>query len=535
MNTQVDALTISAGPFFADRKLVVPDYQRRYSWDADQQISDFWRDLSGGLGAGDYFLGLVILSEGVERQEIVDGQQRLVTLTIFANELRLIATSLGRRLVADSIRNDFLYWMDYETEEQVPRVLLTDRADRDDLQALLNATDESSIKPREGSAIHEAHLALMESLKNDIMRHDNPALRVGQWTEFITKRLTFAVFMHPDRSAAFRVYEVINTRGKDLTPTELIKSFLIGSSDASMRDETNQRWNAIEEQLKGVGAFDQLTTFVRQVVTLDQGYVIPRELYQIVSSKYSGTSGVSRLLQRLEVNFPVYMQMLDPSADVESSEVRTRAFVLADALALARFRPVLLAALQSPQPDVRLQQLLEILVPGAITGKFGTGSIDAQFARAARRLQAKGEWDVELRNMRTLMPTSDEFRLRMLRGVNKRQAHVLRAAFVQSERLPQLDGFPHQVRPRNGEDWAGFDDDAFRDVGGLLANWTLTETERRPQGTRTPEAVIARLLPNLLPRETLTADDVRSWSARAVKEETEVMANALTGLWYGSE
>lgn len=532
MNSQVDASTASAGAFFSESRLLVPDFQRRYGWDVDQQIADFWRDLSGAIGAGDYFLGLVILSARKERLEVVDGQQRLVTLTILANVLRLIATQLGRRLVAESIRTDFLYSMDFETEEQVPRILLTDRADREDLQELLEAESEGVVALSNDSAIHAAHSYLAEMLRSDVTRHENPAIRVGQWTEFISKQLTFAVFMHPDRSAAFRVYEVINTRGKDLTPTELIKSYLIGSSDSGVREETNRRWNSIEEQLKSIGSLDQLTTFVRHVVTLDRGYVIPRELYQVVSSNYTGANGVRRLLDRLETNLPVYMQMLDPSADVESTVTQARAFILADALSLGRFRPIFLAARHSGNSDNYMRAVLRVLVPGAITGQFGTGSIDAQFARAARRLHQDRDWETELGRLEELKPTREEFILRLSRGLNKFQAHVIRSAYLQSDPLPELDGFPHQVRPRNGEEWNAFDADDYRSVGGLVANWVLTDNERRPPGARTPETVESRLIPNLVASERPMAD-LEHWTAARVREESLEIARVVTELWYG--
>jgi len=534
MDSQVEASTVSAGGFFAESRLVVPDFQRRYRWSTDQQVADFWRDLSGALGGDEYFLGLIVLSEQSDRREIVDGQQRLVTLTIFANELRLIANELGRRLVAESLRSDFLFSMDFETENQVARILMTDKGDNRDLETLINSETEGAIPADSESAIMSAHHYLSAELRKDIFENENPALRVGRWTEFITKNLSFALFKHPDRGAAFRVYEVINTRGKGLTPTELIKSHLVGTSDVSAREETNRRWSAIEDQLKVVGALEQLTTFVRHVVTLDHGYVIPRDLYRVVSRSYEGTDGVSVLLSQLEALLPTYIQMIDPSADIESSETRRRAFVIADSLSLARFRPILLAASISERPDENLSATMKILIPGALTGRFSSGSIDAQFARAARRAYRDGEWASQFQRLRDLLPTEAEFRLRLLRSVNKSQAHVLRSVALSDELLPSLIGYPHQIRPRNGEGWEGFDTEQYREFGGLIGNWMLTDTERRPQGARTPSAVVEKMAVTLSSDELITGADLSAWDAERVTQETEIIADRVTELWYGN-
>jgi uncharacterized protein with ParB-like and HNH nuclease domain len=62
----------------------IPDYQRPYSW-SDEEIEQLWEDITLAFDSGDlyYFLGPVILAqtEG-ELLEVVDGQQRLTTLTI---------------------------------------------------------------------------------------------------------------------------------------------------------------------------------------------------------------------------------------------------------------------------------------------------------------------------------------------------------------------------------------------------------------------------------------------------------------------
>jgi hypothetical protein len=225
--------------------------------------------------------------------------------------------------------------------------------------------------------------------------------------------------------------------------------------------------------------------------------------------------------------------MIDPGSDVESSEKRTQALTIADALALTRFRPIMLVASDDELADDRFEQILRILVPGAITGRFSTGSIEAQFARAARRINQGGDWETELHRLSGLKPSREEFLLRLERGLNKQQAHVLRSAYILRQALPSLSGFPHQVRPRNAENWPLFGDEDYREFGGLIANWVLTDIERRPQGTRTPEAVEAKLIPHRIQHERHNEIDMAAWSADSVRQRSAEIAGAIAELWYG--
>lgn len=538
MSQQVDAQTIRAAALFAENRFVVPDFQRRYSWSPNDEVQAFWDDLHGALVDREYFLGLIILSEessasdGHGQREVVDGQQRLVTLSVLANVLRLKALHLGRRLVADSLKSAFLWAVDYRTDQLLPRLELTDPADGDDFAYLIRADSIVELSLRDSSAIHSAHAYLLSVLETDLANAKNAALRVGQWADFISKQLSFAVFAHPDRGAAFRVYEVINTRGKELTPSELIKSYLIGSSGAR-RVEAASRWAALEGPFEAIGALDQLTTFVRHVVTLRVGYVTPRELYQVVTREFGGSDGADELLAELEHFYPTYLQMIDPAADFEATDVQARAFNLLDVLSLGRFRPIVLAAQDREDSDLRLQQLLDILVPGALSGTFGTGSIEAQFARAARRAVRDDTWDEEVRRLGELRPSAEEFDTRLRRGVNKQQARVLLSAVEQATSLPDLHAFAHQIRPKAVSSWPNFSAEEYERIGSLVGNWVITKSERRPQGARTPEGVSGRLFDESLGNQLLSVESILDWAADDVERRTSVLRDRLRGVWYG--
>ena len=83
-NTNAAAST--AGVLFSSNTFEVPQFQREFSWQQDE-IEDFWSDLSSNIGSASYFLGLVILTDEEDRKQVVNGQQKIVAVTLLANAL----------------------------------------------------------------------------------------------------------------------------------------------------------------------------------------------------------------------------------------------------------------------------------------------------------------------------------------------------------------------------------------------------------------------------------------------------------------
>ncbi len=92
---------------FSTYSFQVPRYQRPYAWDTDQ-VSEFWDDIiSSGRSP---FIGSVILNyETMEKSgyiDVIDGQQRLLTITIFIAVLRDIAKSIDNKTAELYQRHD---------------------------------------------------------------------------------------------------------------------------------------------------------------------------------------------------------------------------------------------------------------------------------------------------------------------------------------------------------------------------------------------------------------------------------------------
>ncbi|MCV9994256.1 DUF262 domain-containing protein [Paeniglutamicibacter sp. ZC-3] len=530
MGTQVEASTIKAGQLFSTADFHIPDFQRDYSWTVDAEVSDFWNDFSKGIDNPPYFLGLLILTDEENVKTVVDGQQRIVTLTLLANAIRKAAMARNKILVADSMRDVFLFAINYETDSRSPRVDFASKRDHSTLEKLLNRESTRSNTNNLNQRLIDAQIFLDNQLESDLDSGDESA-RLGKWAHFLSNGLTFAVFEHPDRNAAYKVFEVVNMRGKDLTPAQLIKSYVIGSAGPENQKTSYDRWTALEEPFLEIGADSQFTQFIRNVVTLRHGYVEPRDLYQAINENYKDSSGTSKLLTELEAQIDLYLQMVNPVFDTADDQLK--AFLVLDALGLRTIRPIFLAIAKAANRDKGFEALLRVIVPRIVTGTFGTGSIERKFSDAAKTIFNDGDWQAGIQGLNELIPTKNEFTERLQsRPLNKGVQHVIRASVFQDTPLPVIDGYLHQIRPRKIEDWPDFTDEDYRVLGSTIGNSFIAQLDRRPRGSNSEEGVIEKLLPMAMSYEDPSLRTSKGWSVDDVRNQNADISRLAAEVWY---
>jgi uncharacterized protein with ParB-like and HNH nuclease domain len=107
---RIGAFLDGIGHVIADRKLSVPIYQRAYAW-TDEQVTELLKDLSDAIitRSEEYFLGTVVLTKGqAGRQMVIDGQQRLVTVTILIAAIKDYFEGEGDNDRASEIKKKYL-------------------------------------------------------------------------------------------------------------------------------------------------------------------------------------------------------------------------------------------------------------------------------------------------------------------------------------------------------------------------------------------------------------------------------------------
>lgn len=255
--------------FSDDYVFHIPDYQRPYSW-TGEQAGELIEDLLSFIKANPvsvadmpaYFLGSIVLIKGNSADAgVVDGQQRLTTLTILLAAIRASAevglqaeftkriykskdalTGADERFLLTLRKRDAEFFQKYiQREDGFPKLL--------ELQTELV---DSHRNLRDNALLFHARLQKMSPEERMIL------------AQFILQRCYLVVVSTPDENSAFRIFAVLNSRGLDLSATDILKARMIGGIVEGQRNDYTQKWEDIEEDL-GRDDFNTLFAHIRTV------------------------------------------------------------------------------------------------------------------------------------------------------------------------------------------------------------------------------------------------------------------------------
>lgn len=227
----IDVESLLSGRFFN-----IPRFQRPYSWE-DENIQELWDDVMSAKGE-DYFIGsMVVYREGKQEFSVVDGQQRLTTITILLCALRDAYAELGNEDLALGIhqlverknrsnKNEYVL----RTETSFPylqeRILKYGQPDIDNLPEL---SEELALK-RASALLTKRVGSLIAAVDVDqsIPAEEKPDVKIERLTAVRDSVLNLKIILVKleNEDDAYLIFETLNTRGKDLAVTDLAKNHL---------------------------------------------------------------------------------------------------------------------------------------------------------------------------------------------------------------------------------------------------------------------------------------------------------------------
>ena len=255
--------------FCSDYEFHIPLYQRPYSWGDDQSrelFSDLFEAFS--TNTGPYFLGSVVLikeDDDAPYAEVIDGQQRLTTITMLlatlANALEGKAGEDTRKYIIED--GDVIAGL-----EPKPRLFLRESDQSFFHEFIQNQRIDDLFELSDSDLGSEAQKAIKENTKvlvDAVRREFSENIQIQNFASFIVQQCFLIVVSTINRDSAFRVFSVMNNRGLDLQPTDILKANLIGAlGDDREQDAYNSKWEDAENNLSRE-EFLNLFNYIRMI------------------------------------------------------------------------------------------------------------------------------------------------------------------------------------------------------------------------------------------------------------------------------
>lgn len=118
---KIDFIEEAVGHFIADNFLRVPTYQRSFAWEVSN-VQELFEDIRDSIPE-DYFIGTIVVTNKEDYLEIVDGQQRLATISLFFASVRNLLKQ-NNNDKWNYIENNYLIKESLRDEDKKPRLLL---------------------------------------------------------------------------------------------------------------------------------------------------------------------------------------------------------------------------------------------------------------------------------------------------------------------------------------------------------------------------------------------------------------------------
>ena len=298
----------------------VPPFQRDYSWE-EEQWEDLWNDSIDLRNRPDdrHYMGTLVV-EGITDREfkIIDGQQRIATLTILALAviagLRKLADeggdALSNRERAQELRNKFIGEKDPASLIESSKLCLNeaDNAFFQDYLVQLRPPRNPRGLPKSNRLLWECYLFFVAQLAKvpEFMEKGESLARF--LSETIARQLLFIQISVDDELNAYMVFETLNARGLELSSTDLLKNYLFSLIKVSTDlDALQRRWKSLITIVRQ----ERFPEFLRYHLLCEQPKIRTPRLFKLVRERVSTPQDVFDLIEVLETKGELFSALSD--------------------------------------------------------------------------------------------------------------------------------------------------------------------------------------------------------------------------------
>lgn len=302
-----------------NKKFIIPSYQRPYSWtvdNAEQLIDDIYK--SSQSEENEYFIGsMICINKGQNQYEVVDGQQRLTTLSIIVSELKKIIPIQG---IKDDLQKRVLPIDVYSDETDEPRLIV--RKKEYDFYKYYILQDSKDYKPEKPSDTELVFISNAETIRDYLLRLSVDELKL--LAKYILQNVYIVFVQTDDFASSFRLFNVLNSRGLPLSNADLLKNALFESASTHNKksEQIESAWSQIEDMV-GVRRLDKFLTLHKLSEKKDCDRVLQKGFEAFIENLQQQFDGDAIAMSLMLVNSAKnYTKILEN--DFEHSSIRRK-------------------------------------------------------------------------------------------------------------------------------------------------------------------------------------------------------------------
>jgi len=365
---ELNAETRSVNEIFSpNKKYIVPRFQREYSWESEE-VEEFWDDVAQQIKTTsgkkitneEYFIGCIVLVGEDSKPEylIVDGQQRLTTLTILLRVIVDRLIELGEETAATALYKNVIEGTDNDGKKYFK---LVNESPKPFFQNELQSLEPAKLKKAETEEeilLVQSYTLLKKKLKELKIQNLTQTETAKALRDQVLNYLKFILVTAKSEDDAYTIFETLNARGLSLTSVDLIKNWIFKNYDQTHpNDNAKDIWGELR---KSISKFADLETFFRHYWNSKYAFASDDRLYKSFKSflKKGIISDAKEFLLELRDASEIYRQIgapTDKDWTIQKEKPIKRSLDLLNQYRVTQVRPFLLALFECRKNKVITQ------------------------------------------------------------------------------------------------------------------------------------------------------------------------------------
>ena len=558
----LDTKTVNLNDILGNGKIYrVPQFQRDYSWEQDNW-EDLWNDIE--LAAESmyaHYMGSVVLQSTTGKEfSIIDGQQRFTTLTILTlaviDAINKIADK-GIDIEENKERVNILMLQyigqkDPSSLNYSSKLFLNENNDGFFQNRLIGFKDPINIRKLSDSEklMWDAYLFFQEKIALRFKNNYSGSELASFLNKVVGELMMFIQITVEDELNAYTVFETLNSRGVELTSTDLLKNYLFSQVAKSETDlkQIKTQWKKIIDAI----GLKEFPNFLRYFLLATRKQLTKEYLFKEVKHFVKTGQDVFELLDQLEFYAYNYIALGNPDDEMWNMEKENRnAIGILKAFKVIQWKPLLMVALAKlNNQDIKrlLQSIVTISYRYNVISKLQTNEMEKIYSRAAINL-FKGDNDNIAGILNSLKPlyVNDEdfknyFSLKQFNTNNSTDKKLLRYTLYKLEGQ-EIGGSLYDFETDSGtvehilpesypETWSPeFNDEEYNRNVFMLGNLTLLEALKNNKDAA--DKIFEEKKPIYHTSKFILTKNITDpqWTPQNIKSRQAHLAKLATGIW----